>query len=163
MSKKYYKVWNVEFDENRKTATVDMTRSRKARDNEYDKRLENAGGVRNGYIQEFKDSYVQFAGKAFNQLKKYEVKSGDTIIADVEVFNEPYVDKDGNLAYLKGFRHKVFEFELPGSSQDGTTPANTNQIKNFDRDPRVGADTQNTDKKDYSEPVPTDVDDDLPF
>lgn len=146
MSKRYYKVWNVEYDEERKTAQVNMTRSRKSRDNDYDKRLEKAGGVKNGYVQEFSDSYVQFTGKAFNQLKKYEIKNGDTIVADIEVTNEPYVDKDGNLAYPKGYRHKVFEFELPGSSEDGTTPAQT--PRNMDRPPIVAETSEEVDNED---------------
>lgn len=137
MAKRYYTVWSVEF-ENDNRAKVSLSRSRKVRDNDYDKSLENAGIANNGYITDFSDSYVNFVGKAVNQLKKYEIKERDRIYCDIDISNEPYVDKDGNKAYPKGYKHTVYEFELPGSSEDDTTPAQT--PKNIDREPRVGAD-----------------------
>ncbi len=133
MAKHYYTVWSVEFEgENR--AKVSLSRSRKVKDNSYDKALEEAGGAKNGYITDFSDSYVNFVGKAVNQLKKYDIKERDRIYADIEISNEPYV-KDGQVAYMKGFKHTVYEFELPGSSEDDSTPAQT--PKNIDRAPRV--------------------------
>ena len=40
-----------------------------------DKSLENAGIANNGYITDFSDSFVNFVGKAVNQLKKYDIKA----------------------------------------------------------------------------------------
>ena len=42
MAKHYYTVWAVDF-ENDNRAKVSLSRSRKVRDNDYDKSLENAG------------------------------------------------------------------------------------------------------------------------
>lgn len=152
MAKRYYTVWSVEF-ENDSRAKVSLSRSRKVRDNDYDKSLENAGIANNGYITDFSDSYVNFVGKAVNQLKKYEIKERDRIYCDIDISNEPYVDKDGNKAYPKGYKHTVYEFELPGSSEDDTTPAQT--PKNIDREPRVGADVPAP----QSAPVTSTIDD----
>lgn len=133
MAKHYYTVWKVEFEgENR--AKVSLSRSRKLKDSSYDKSLEEAGAAKNGYITDFSDSFVNFVGKAVNQLKKYDIKERDRIYADIEISNEPYV-KDGQVAYMKGFKHTVYEFELPGSSEDDSQPAQT--PKNIDRAPRV--------------------------
>ena len=121
MAKHYYTVWSVDFEgENR--AKVSLSRSRKVKDNSYDKQLEEAGGAKNGYITDFSDSYVNFVGKAVNQLKKYDIKEKDRIYADIEISNEPYV-KDGQVAYMKGYKHTVYEFELPGSSEDDSQPS----------------------------------------
>ena len=148
MAKHYYTVWSVDFEaENR--AKVSLTRSRKVKDTSYDKALEEAGGAKNGYITDFSDSYVNFVGKAVNQLKKYEIKERDRIYADIDISNEPYV-KDGQVAYMKGYKHTVYEFELPGSSEDGTTPAQT--PKNIDRAPIVADDDYST--EDFSEEDP---------
>ena len=102
MAKHYYTVWSVDF-ENGNRAKVSLSRSRKVRDNDYDKSLENAGIAKNGYITDFRDSFVNFVGKSVNQLKKYDIKEGDRIYADIEISNEPYVGQDGKPAYLKGF------------------------------------------------------------
>ena len=134
MAKRYYTVWSVEF-ENDNRAKVSLSRSRKVRDNDYDKSLENAGIVNNGYITDFSDSFVNFVGKAVNQLKKYDIKEKDRIYCDIDITNEPYVDKDGKKAYPKGFKHTVYEFELPGSSEEEGQPAQT--PKNIDRAPIV--------------------------
>lgn len=134
MAKRYYTVWSVEF-ENDNRAKVSLSRSRKVRDNDYDKSLENAGIANNGYITDFSDSFVNFVGKAVNQLKKYDIKEKDRIYCDIDITNEPYVDKDGKKAYPKGFKHTVYEFELPGSSEEEGQPAQT--PKNIDRAPIV--------------------------
>ena len=134
MAKHYYTVWSVDF-ENDNRAKVSLSRSRKVRDNDYDKSLENAGIAKNGYITDFSDSFVNFVGKAANQLKKYDIKERDRIYADIEISNEPYVGQDGNPAYLKGFKHTVYEFELPGSNEEEGQPAKT--PKNIDRAPIV--------------------------
>ena len=55
MAKRYYTVWSVEF-ENDNRAKVSLSRSRKVRDNDYDKSLENAGIANKGYITDFSDS-----------------------------------------------------------------------------------------------------------
>ena len=109
MAKRYYTVWKVDFEGDNK-AIVSLSRTRKAKDNDFDKRLEKAGGVKNGYITDFRDSFVNFVGKSVNQLKKYDIKEKDTIYADIEISNEPYIVKDRNLAYMKGFKHTVYEF-----------------------------------------------------
>lgn len=137
MAKRYYTVWKIEFDGDNR-AQVSLSRSRKLKDNSYDKNLEKAGAAKSGYINDFSDSFVHFVGKAVNQLKKYDIKEKDRIYCDIDVTNEPYVDKDGNVAYPKGYRHTVYEFELPGSSEDDTQPAQT--PKNIDRAPRVAED-----------------------
>lgn len=134
MAKRYYTVWSVEF-ENDNRAKVSLSRSRKVRDNDYDKSLEDAGIANNGYITDFSDSFVNFVGKAVNQLKKYDIKEKDRIYCDIDITNEPYVDKDGKKAYPKGFKHTVYEFELPGSSEEEGQPAQT--PKNIDRAPIV--------------------------
>ena len=134
MAKRYYTVWSVEF-ENDNRAKVSLSRSRKVRDNDYDKLLENAGIANNGYITDFSDSFVNFVGKAVNQLKKYDIKEKDRIYCDIDITNEPYVDKDGKKAYPKGFKHTVYEFELPGSNEEEGQPAQT--PKNIDRAPIV--------------------------
>lgn len=134
MAKRYYTVWSVEF-ENDNRAKVSLSRSRKVRNNDYDKSLENAGIAKNGYITDFSDSFVNFVGKAVNQLKKYDIKERDRIYADIEISNEPYVGQDGKPAYLKGFRHIVYEFELPGSNEEEGQPAKT--PKNIDKAPIV--------------------------
>lgn len=134
MAKRYYTVWSVEF-ENDNRAKVSLSRSRKVRDNDYDKSLENAGIANNGYITDFSDSFVNFVGKAVNQLKKYDIKEKDRIYCDIDITNEPYVDKDGKKAYPKGFKHTVYEFELPGSNEEEGQPAQT--PKNIDRAPIV--------------------------
>lgn len=152
MAKRYYTVWSVDFENDNK-AKVSLSRSRKVKDNSYDKKLEDAGIANNGYITEFSDSFVEFIGKAANQLKKYDIKARDRIYCDIEITNEPYVDKDGKKAYPKGYKHKVYEFELPGSSDKEGQPADVNQIRNFDRPPIV-------DDKPASK---TEEDDSLPF
>lgn len=134
MAKRYYTVWSVEF-ENDNRAKVSLSRSRKVRDNDYDKSLENAGIANNGYITDFSDSFVNFVGKAVNQLKKYDIKEKDRIYCDIDITNEPYVDKNGKKAYPKGFKHTVYEFELPGSNEEEGQPAQT--PKNIDRAPIV--------------------------
>lgn len=133
MAKHYYSVWGVEYEGDQR-ATVSLSRSRRIKDNSYDKKLEEAGVAKKGYITDFRDSYVRFVGKAVNQLKKYDIKDGDRIYADIEISNEPYLDKDGNVAYMKGFRHTVYEFELPDGNEGGE-PAKT--PRNIDRAPRV--------------------------
>lgn len=137
MAKHYYTVWGVNF-ENDNRAVVSLSRSRRVKEgSSYDKALEDAGGARNGYITDFRDSYVNFVGKAVSQLKKYGIQERDRIYADIEISNEPYV-KNGQIEYMKGFKHTVYEFDLPGSSQDDTKPAQT--PKNIDRAPRVAED-----------------------
>ncbi len=140
--RRYYRVWKVEFDGEHK-AIVELSRSRKARENNtYDENLIRIGGFKGGYITAFRDSYVNFIGKAVEQLKKYGIKEGDTIVADIDISNEPYV-KDGAIAYRKGFTHTVREFELPGSSNEPGQPAQT--PKNIDRAPIVNDSTTDED------------------
>lgn len=150
MAKRYYTVWSVEF-ENDNRAKVSLSRSRKVRDNDYDKSLENAGIANNGYITDFSDSFVNFVGKAVNQLKKYDIKEKDRIYCDIDITNEPYVDKDGKKAYPKGFKHTVYEFELPGSNEEEGQPAQT--PKNIDRAPIVAE----------AEPEDSDFEEENPF
>ena len=140
MAKRYYTVWSVDFEGDNR-AKVSLSRSRKVKDNDYDKSLEKAGIAKNGYITDFSDSFVNFVGKAANQLKKYEIKEQDRIYCDIEISNEPYVDKDGNKAYPKGFKHTVYEFELPGSTEEEGKPAQ--MPKNIDRAPRVEEEEEN--------------------
>lgn len=151
MAKHYYTVWSVEF-ENDNRAKVSLSRSRKVRDNDYDKSLEAAGIAKNGYITDFRDSFVNFVGKSVNQLKKYDIKEGDRIYADIEISNEAYVGQDGNPAYLKGFKHTVYEFELPGSNEEEGQPAKT--PKNIDRAPIVAEPEEENDYSDSDEENP---------
>ena len=144
MAKRYYTVWSVEF-ENDNRAKVSLSRSRKVRDNDYDKSLENAGIANNGYITDFNNSFVNFVGKAVNQLKKYDIKKKDRIYCDIDITNEPYVDKDGKKAYPKGFKHTVYEFELPGSNEEEGQLAQT--PKNIDRAPIVAEAEPNGDEE----------------
>ena len=61
MAKRYYTVWAVDFEGDNR-AKVSLSRSRKVKDNDYDKSLEKAGIAKNGYITDFSDSFVNFVG-----------------------------------------------------------------------------------------------------
>lgn len=130
MAKRYYTVWSVEF-ENDNRAKVSLSRSRKVRDNSYDNSLVKAGIAKNGYVTDFSDSYVNFVGKSVNQLKKHNIQKGDRIYADIEISNEPFVGKDGNVGYPKGYKHTVYEFDLPDE---------VNNNRNYDKAPVVAND-----------------------
>lgn len=106
----FFTVW--EIDDDGKKATVRMTSSRKVRDEE--KTLIEHNVAKNGYVNT-SWSFVQFVGKAYNQLKKYEIKPGDRITKlNMRIQQEPYWDKDNEqIGYPKNPRFTVFDFELP--------------------------------------------------
>ena len=106
----FFTVW--EIDDDGKKATVRMTSSRKVRDDE--KVLIDHKIAKNGYVNT-SWSFVNFVGKAYNQLKKYEIASGGKITnVKMQIKMEPYWDKDNEcIAYPKNPKLTVFEFELP--------------------------------------------------
>lgn len=109
----FFTVW--EIDDDGKKATVRMTSSRKVRDDE--KSLVEHKIAKNGYVNT-SWSFVNFVGKAYNQLKKYEIKEGSRITKlNMKIQMEPYWDsKNEVVAYPKNPKLTVFEFELPETS-----------------------------------------------
>jgi len=109
----FFTIW--EIDDDGKKATVRMTSSRKVRDDE--KSLVEHKIAKNGYVNT-SWSFVNFVGKAYNQLKKYEIKEGSRITKlNMKIQMEPYWDsKNEVVAYPKNPKLTVFEFELPETS-----------------------------------------------
>lgn len=125
----FFTVW--EIDDDGKKATVRMTSSRKVRDEEKTL-IEHV--AKNGYVNT-SWSFVQFVGKAYNQLKKYEIKPGDKITKlNMRIQQEPYWDKENEqVGYPKNPRFTVFDFELP--------QANSGDL---DKPPVVAEETEET-------------------
>lgn len=107
----FFTVW--EIDDDGKKAVVRMSSSRKVKEDQDQLAIEK-GIAKNGYIST-SWSFVNFVGKAYNQLKKYEIKSGDRITnLNARIQMEPYWSKENEgIAYPRTPRITVFDFELP--------------------------------------------------
>ena len=143
----HFKVWKIVDDG--KKATIDMSCSRKVDEKNYgDKEKIEHNIAKNGYISEsFK--FTTFVGKAYNKLKKYEVKEGDTITnlemrEDYEGF---YNVNSQAVEYPKYPRRTVFDFELPGSTKEEGKPAQT--PRNIDRAPIVESEEEYTEENPF--------------
>ena len=152
----FVKIWEIE--DNDKYATVRMSTSRKAKDNdEYDAKIAN----KDGYVND-NFSYVRFIGEAYNQLKKYEVEIGSTITGlEFGLDREPYWNKNTEqLEYPKNDKIVVFSFELPSDKASESNP------KNIDRAPKVSETTttikKEVPKKEYKK-VEEITEEDCPF
>lgn len=132
----FFTVW--EIDDDGKKATIRMSSSRKVKDNETSL-IENKI-AKNGYVST-SWSFVQFVGKAYNKIKKYEIKSGDRITnLDLKLQQEPYWDsREQMVAYPKNMKITVFDFELPNNDKTG----------NIDEAPVVEEEQKETPKNNY--------------
>lgn len=145
-----FKVWDIKEDPNSKDVSlVRVSESRKVRDNNYDKNLEAHEIAKNGYVSTNWYDF-RFIGKAHNQLNKY-VQVGDTITnLDATLEKEPYWDENSqSIAYPKNVRITVFEFELPGGSEEEGQPAKT--PKNIDRAPRIADPEPEVEEPEYDD------------
>lgn len=107
----FFTVWDI--DDDGKKAVIRMSSSRKVKEDQ-DKVAIEKGIAKNGYIST-NWNFVNFVGKAYNQLKKYEIKSGDRITnLDARIQMEPYWNEEmQSVSYPKNPRITVFGFELP--------------------------------------------------
>lgn len=129
-----FKIWNI--DDKNNFALVDMSTSRKINEDiASDKAKVEHNIAKNGYVSE-SYKYVRFVGKAYNQLKKH-IEVGDTITnVQMQLDNEGFWNEKTNaVEYPRNTKITVFEFELPGSSNEDGKPAQT--PRNIDRAPRV--------------------------
>lgn len=106
----FFTVW--EIDDDGKKATIRMSCSRKVKDNETSLIEHNI--AKRGYVST-NWNFVQFVGKAYNKLKKYEIKSGDRITKlNAKIQQEPYWNNTEQMvAYPRNPQIVVFDFELP--------------------------------------------------
>jgi hypothetical protein len=124
-----YTIWEIVDHE--KSATIRMACGRKVKENDtYDDARIEHGIAKNGYVNT--NFYnVDFVGKAYNQLKKYEIDEGSKITnLKVKFDSEPrwlneYTNKSGekitaHVDYPKTPKIKVFEFELPEANPSRT-------------------------------------------
>lgn len=104
-----FTVW--EIDDDGKKAIVRMTSGRKVKEDEKTL-IEHV--AKNGYVNT-SWSFVQFVGKAYNQLKKYEIKPGDKITkVNMQIKQEPYwAEGEAMVLYPRTPKFTVFDFELP--------------------------------------------------
>lgn len=104
-------IWQI--DDDGKKAIVKMSSTRKV-DEEKDKTLIEHGIAKNGYVSTYW-SFVQFVGKAYNKLKKDEVKEKTRITnLTIKLQQEPYWDfNNSQVGYLKNPKIVVFDFEYP--------------------------------------------------
>ena len=105
-----FTIWDI--DDDGKKAVVRMSTGRKVKEDETS--LIEHGIAKNGYVNT-SWSFVQFVGKAYNQLKKYELKSGDKITkVNMQIKQEPYwASGEEMVLYPKTPKYTVFDFELP--------------------------------------------------
>lgn len=140
------KVWEIKDDPNNpKVSFVRASESRPIKDTDYDKGLAEKGIAKNGFVSTnwFE---IKFVGKANNQLKKY-IQVGDSISKLEASFDkEPYWNnKEGKIVYPSIPKITVYQFELPGGSDEEGQPAQT--PRNIDRAPRIAEEEKYSDNQ----------------
>lgn len=148
-----FTVWDI--DDNGKSAVVRMSTSRKIREDE--KSLLGCEKLnKNGYIST-SWSFVNFVGKAYNQLKKYEVSEKTRITnLDMRVEQEPYFNEETQqVVYKNSPRYTVFEFELANFDNNART--------GFDAAPKVAEEPKVATKQAPVPSVPEMSEDEYPF